>query len=138
MNKILVFTGVMGCCILVLSAWFFIGEIGGFAKFLGEESEEIANTEKSKFVGTWESQDETTLILLGNTVTFFSDGRVGLQGSMPNYETFQIENEKLIISLSGIQYTFDYLFSNDDNTLSLRNIKDGTTGIYIRQKESIL
>lgn len=57
MNKIFVFAGTILLLVLILSAWFFIGNLGNFAKFLGEESINALENEKTRFVGTWKTDD---------------------------------------------------------------------------------
>ena len=58
MKKILIFAGVILLCVLVLSTWFFIGNLGNFAQFLGKKSTNILGDKKSRFVGTLETNTD--------------------------------------------------------------------------------
>ncbi len=138
MRKIWILAGIIGILIIVISAWLFIGEFSSFAKSIGKKSEDIVLTEKSKFVGTWISNEDNTPMLLGNKVTFFSDGRIGLNDRIPDFESYIIQDCKLVIQLSGMEYFYDYSFSNNNNMLTVIAEYDGTSACYIQQSESII
>ena len=133
MNKILLFAGIMFFCVLVLYVWFFIGNIGDFAKFLGEESKEIVGDE-SKFVGHW--VDEKMNMQWYN---FSSDGTVSLMDlAHGNYEIKDDHLANDIISKvnpSSIidTITFDYYFSENYTKLHLKSINQTGWDIYVKQ-----
>ena len=118
MNKILIFAGIMLLCVLILSAWFFIGNLGNFAQFLGRESTEIFTNEKSRFVGTWETND--TLF----TYTFKPDGSFIYNHVQGTYEINE-NNRVLLIYGHDEEYNslnYSYQFSTDDMILSLYDL----------------
>ena len=81
-------------------------------------------SEKDKFVGTW----KTTVI----TYTFFSDGTLSVNGISGTYE---IKDDKLVISSNDVSGTFDYSFSNDDTTLTLVDVNYGVTTTLQKETE---
>ena len=118
MKKILIFAGIILLCVLILSAWFFIGNLGNFTQFLGRESTEIFANEKSRFIGTWETND--TLF----TYTFKSDGSFIYNHVQGTYEINE-NNRVLLIygpdeESSSLNYS--YQFSTDDTILNLYDV----------------
>jgi len=82
------------------------------------------NTEKNKFVGTWNTIYET--------YTFFSDGTCSISGLSGTYD---IKDGKLVINAMELMLTFSYLFSNNDNTLTLTMTNSGLTNSYVFTKQ---
>jgi len=86
------------------------------------------NPEKSKFVGTWQN----TTLDLTTTINLFSDGTcsyIGLPG------TWDVKDGKLVMDFtdSGVDWTYNYVFSNNDRTLSLTSTAGGLTQVYTKQ-----
>ena len=81
-------------------------------------TEEGLSTDEQKFVGTWKSEDSKAFQVLGETVEFFSDGKVtpsNLRGISGNYE---IRDGKLVLSFNkdgnSADYIFNYFFSGNN------------------------
>jgi len=74
-----------------------------------------------KFIGAW-SEEETV------SITFFSDGTYSSGGD----GTFELSDGKLV--LTNLGDTFEYSFSDDDNTLTLTNIDTGVVTILTKQQ----
>ena len=74
MKNILIFAGVILLCVLILSAWFFIGNLGNFAQFLGKESTDIFANEKSRFIGSWKTTKDYSSLLY--TYQFSNDDTI--------------------------------------------------------------
>jgi hypothetical protein len=115
MNKIWVTVGGISLFVLLLGAWFFIGNLGGFSQFLGEKSKEAYSDEQLKFVGTWTAPGSVSL-------TLFSTGsyRKGVVEG-----TWALENGLLVLSEEGetpSQVTYEYVFSENDTLLQLTEV----------------
>ena len=83
--------------------------------------------EKSKFVGTWQNStiDFTT------TINFFLNGTC-------EYDivsgTWNVTDGKLVIVFSdGYSRIYDYVFSNNDRTLSLTQTTVGVAKVFTKQ-----
>lgn len=78
-----------------------------------------------KFIGAW---GEGGVV----PITFSSDGTY----SSGESGTFEISDEKLVLTgaTSGITDTFDYLFSDDDNTLALTNVNTGIVTVLTKHE----
>jgi len=93
-----------------------------------------SDTEKIKFVGTWNYLGNDT-ISWGNYLTFFSNGSVDLDynGIVGIYE---IKDGKLALNyiLNGnpSQLLFDYSFSDNGNKMTLIN-NMGNSGTFIKE-----
>ena len=118
MKNILIFAGIILLCVLILSAWFFIGNLGNFAQFLGKESTDIFANEKSRFIGSWEATKNSSLYM------FKPDGSFIFSSKQGDYEINK--NNTVLLNygsyedFSTLRYT--YQFSNDDTILTLTNI----------------
>ena len=117
MNKILVFAGVILLLVLILSTWFFIGNLGNFAKYLGKESTDIFANEKSKFIGSWETTKDLSLYMFKPDGSFT---HTSIQG------TYEIKQNNTVLLNYGSYEDFPslvymYEFSNDDTVLTLTN-----------------
>jgi len=96
-------------------------------------TDNVLNPEMNGFVGTWKYEYE----FLGGTVpeiiTFFSDGTCTGAG-YPNYE---IKDGKLVFIIysegNEMQFACDYIFSDNDNTLSLTTVGSSNTKVYTKQ-----
>ena len=87
--------------------------------------------EESKFVGTWVTDDETAREILGEQLTFFSNGTATFSSHFSG--TFQVnEGNYLIVQItadgSQTQHSFDYEFS--DNNTTLRLLYENKWGLY--------
>jgi len=74
-----------------------------------------------KFIGAW-GEGETV------SITFFSDGTYSSGGD----GTFELSDGKLV--LTDLGDTFEYSFSDDDNTLALTNIDTGVVTVLTKQE----
>ena len=93
-----------------------------------EDINKNINPEKNKFVGTWQN----TTLDLTTTINLFSDGTcsyIGLPG------TWDVKDGKLVMDFtnSGVNWIYNYVFSNNDRTLSLTFTAGGLTQVYTKQ-----
>jgi predicted PurR-regulated permease PerM len=123
MKKILVLAGVVLFIVLVIMVWTFFGNFFDFAKNLGDKSSNIQLEEKAKFVGNWETQyieDDERFVGFNGIYSFRSDGTSSVGGLD---STWDISNNKLVISyyegLSTLIYS--YVFSEGETNLTLTN-----------------
>jgi len=120
LKKILIFAGIILLCVLILSTWFFIGNLGNFAQFLDKESTDIFANEKSRFIGSWETTKDFSLY------TFKPDGSFTYNYIQGAYEIKQ--NNTLILNYESDEDSsillYKYHFSNDDTALTLANADD--------------
>ena len=94
----------------------------GFLSGCNEQS-----SEESKFLGTWiDDTGETTIFHENGTTT-------SILGDLQGTGTWKLENDRLIITFQGLILTFDYSFSNNDETLTLINVDTGLTFVNIKQ-----
>jgi hypothetical protein len=82
------------------------------------------NSEKNKFVGTWKGNE--TFIY-----EFFSDGTLNVTNNNGYYE---IKGGRLVLTFSdGFVETFNYIFSNNDKTLTLTPTDIGQQLVLYKQ-----
>jgi len=125
MKKIYVLAGVVLFISFVLMCWVFFGNFFDFAQNLGEKSSDISLDEKSKFIGIWETtyvEDDERFVGYDGTYKFNPDG-TGLIGGI--FCTWDIVDEKLVISYfeGTASLVYNYSFSDDENTLTLTDNK---------------
>ncbi len=105
-----------------------------------------SNKEVKKFIGTWIREDPITGNISENETDMFSfyDGGVCTYIFPENQATYSVINSKLIVTLknSGFEYTYGYVFSEDNSELTLTleevnkpDIKTGASTKYIKQSE---
>ena len=115
MNKIWLVAGAISVCVLVLVAWLFIGNLGGFSQFLGQKSKEAYSDEQLKFVGTWAAPGSVSL-------TFFSTEsyRKGVDEG-----TWTLEDDRLLLfegDNTQPWIAYEYVFYEDDTLLRLTEV----------------
>jgi len=129
LKKILLFAGIILLCVLILSTWFFIGNLGNFAKFLGKESENTFVDEKTRFVGTWESTKDSS------RYTFKTDGSFTYSYMHGTYEIN--ENNILLLNYDHDEDSnssnYNYQFSTDDTILTLYDIDTLEAAIVLKK-----
>jgi len=86
------------------------------------------SSEENKFVGTWlptQTVSYSHPMVAFSKFIFFSDGTFSTSTVISG--TYEIKDGKLVLTWTAqsMIYTFDYSFSNDDNTLYL-TITGGT------------
>jgi len=122
MEKIWIVAGIVLLIVLLLGAWVVIFQFGGFANLISDEAKDVIDEDKSKFYGTWESNDAENYpyFLFGKKMTFFENGTV-LIGIFEDEAFYEISNGKLFLSYddgpTGTSY--DYTFSEDNLDLYL-------------------
>ena len=81
----------------------------------------------SRFTGTWQHEEYSYIYY-----TFFSDGTGSYSGAST---TWDLKDGKLVITMNSGQttVTYNYTFSNNDNTLTLNDVGGGTTTVYTKQ-----
>ena len=75
-------------------------------------------SEEDRFVGIWKTDNSMALIDLGEVITFYSDGNA----SLSEFEGYwEVKGEKLIIEIPDkkVKGKYDYIFSNNDDTLEI-------------------
>ena len=125
MKKIYILAGAVLLLVLILMCWFFIFNYYDFATNIGKKSDEAALNEKSRFIGTWETEfipGDSRFIGTNGIFIFHLDGTGSIGGLQ---STWDIDEGQLIIYYNdGISsITYDYSFSDDENTLILSNYK---------------
>ena len=88
--------------------------------------------EEDRFVGIWNTDNSMALIDLGEVITFYSDGNASLN----QFEGYwEVKDEKLIIEIPDkkVKAKYDYIFSNNDDTLEITNNMLEMTFIYNKQ-----
>ena len=92
------------------------------------EVQNSPETDISKFIGTWKSEDKSEVI------TFFSDNT--FSGGTSFSGTWELKDGKLVISISssGSEFvtTYDYIFFNE-TTLGIRNEPRGVYAPFYKQ-----
>jgi hypothetical protein len=89
-----------------------------------------SNDEKNKFVGTWEN---TSIAGLVTTMNFFSNS-TSIYGGLPSI--WDVKDGKLVIMIGGASPTsiiYFFVFSNNDNTLSLTSTAGGITQVFTKK-----
>ena len=84
-------------------------------------------TVDNKLFGVWETRGTYSTILM-----FFPDGTWLSENSDG---TWGIEDSKLVITKgeeTGVVTTYEYSFSDDGTMLTLKNIDDGETLVYVK------
>jgi hypothetical protein len=105
MKKKLVILGIIA--ILV-----FVGLSG-----CNQQTSNTLSPKKSKFVGTW--HNSTTV-----NIDLFSDGTCKFQSING---TWNLKNDKLVLIFTDYSITYNYVFSNNNQTLTLTDIYEGAT-----------
>ena len=92
------------------------------------EDGNTVNTEKNKFVGTWQN----TTLGFTTTITLFSNGTCKV---MTGNGTWDLKDGKLVITLrvNDKSTTYTYAFFNNDRTLSLTEDNSVITYIFTKQ-----
>ena len=117
MKKIFIFSGIVLLGVIILSTWFFIGNLGNFAQLLGRESSKNLFDEKSKFIGIWVTNDSLSEYNFKSSGYFIYNSLSG---------TYEIQENKTVvfhfesIGISPLS-TYFYKFSSDEMMLTLTN-----------------
>jgi len=123
MKKIYIFVGAVLVLVLILMCWFFVFQYYDFAQNLGKTSEEVAMQERSRFIGTWETEliEDDSWFIGYNGILIFHGDKTGSIGGLSS--TWDLIGGQLIIyyneGISSVKY--DYSFSEDETRLTLRN-----------------
>ena len=123
MRKIFVLAGIVLFFSFIAMCWLFFGNFFDFAKNLGEESEKIEVSEKSRFIGTWETtyiEGDERFIGDSGIYKFKTDG-TGEVGGLDCI--WNLSKVKLVITYNeGYSIlSYNYTFSKDDSILTLNN-----------------
>jgi len=116
MKKILVIFGVLMLVVLMCGCT----ELNG-----SDDSQQVEDSEMSRFVGTWQNSEYSY-----QTITCFSNGSCLYLGEVGDYE---LKDGKFVFNffILGESFVHDYVFSNNDNTLTLT--RDSYTGVFYKQ-----
>jgi hypothetical protein len=123
MKKIYILIGAVLILVLIIMCWFFVFQYYDFAQNLGKKSEEVALEEKSRFIGTWETEfieGDGQFIGTNGILAFHIDG-TGLIGGLSS--TWDIKDGPLVIDYyDGVaSVMYNYSFSEDETVLTLSN-----------------
>ena len=126
MNKVWLVAGVVLLCVVLLGAWFFVVDLGGFSQFLGKKTKQVIQDEPLRFVGTWNAPGY-------GTITFFATQtyRKGVEE-----EAWKLRNETLLLyefDQSQPSVLYHYSFSENDTQLQLTDISNAEHIIFMRQ-----
>jgi len=110
--------------ILLISISLFVG-LNNRSDDTNEKYEKEDTEDFDKFIGSWEG--------FWTTITFSADSRISYE--MYN-GTWELKNGKLVTYISGEYFpeekiTYDYLFSNDNRTLTLTD-EEGGVNVYTK------
>lgn len=81
-------------------------------------------TDESRFVGTWRTQP---VLGVSFGIVFNNNGTISIDGTSHSVGDWKLKDENLIISISTNEEpvtfsgTFDYSFSNNDRTLTIKS-----------------
>ena len=130
MNKILFFAGVILLCVLIISTLFFIGNLGNFAQLLGRQTTNNIGTEKSKFIGSWETNNKIDLYI------FKTDGSVIKNSITGTYEIYVNNTIKLTYESFEDKniLLYNYDFSVDETILTFYEIGSLEEKIVLNKK----
>ena len=118
MKGVWIVAGIVLFVVLLLGAWLFIFQFGGFAFFLGDEAKEIVENENSvedRFIGTWKDADTPPM-----SIVFYEDMTCKYSGVNANWK---LTNNNLVIYTDENTLLFDYDFDKNNEKLYLTNIK---------------
>lgn len=91
--------------------------------------------EVDRFVGSWKLEEGSYKGLFGESITFYSDRSVIISNSMG--AIYEVNNGTLVIKQGdgglGLQFVYDYSFSNNYNVLTISDISKGTSSTFIKQ-----
>jgi len=107
--------------ILLITMMICVGLLSG----CNETSVSLTDEEK-RFVGTWNGN--TTIF---NVIAFFPDRACSYLFDLS--AIWKIKDEKLVIKAKQGEFTYDYSFSNNNDTLIITYIESGESWIYRRQ-----
>ncbi|MFH1101687.1 MAG: hypothetical protein V1726_06605 [Methanobacteriota archaeon] len=108
MRKLFIFAAVILLLVLFLGACFFLGSLGDLAIRLGHHSQSLVESERDRFLGTWENLNDQmfyTFLSNGTFSRWESDG--GLWGVEDNTMSLWSDTGELI-------GRYQYQFSDDD------------------------
>jgi hypothetical protein len=81
-----------------------------------DENNNTTNDEKNKFIGTWQNTTQEVTL----TMNLFSDGNCSLYGVNGTWDLRDGKFIFVLLSDTGpLTYTYNYVFSNNDRTLSI-------------------
>lgn len=124
MNKIWILAGIIIFISFVIGAWLFLGEFNIFSKELGEGSKHIVLSEKTKIIGTWETDynsSDNEFVGLNGVYSFSTDNKATIGGISC---TWILSENNLIITINenSEQFVYNYMVSNDGATLTLSKL----------------
>ena len=98
--------------------------------FLSGCNESIIDEVSDKFIGTWGSQEGYQPII----ITFFSDKTCSIEdlNGETVYGTWEISEEKLVMTLKGQTVIFSYSFYSEDTILSLTEVSSQQYVLYTK------
>ncbi|MBN1280138.1 MAG: hypothetical protein JXA00_00645 [Candidatus Thermoplasmatota archaeon] len=127
MKDVWILAGVILLCVLILGAWLFIGEMGGFSLFLGEKSEEATSDEFLRFVGSWYNEEYGSITFFG-TKTYRRGAEEG---------TWRVQNTTLsLYTLDGASLVAAYQYHFVDQDASLQLSTAGSIDIVTLTRQS--
>ncbi|MEA2055232.1 MAG: PsbP-related protein, partial [Candidatus Thermoplasmatota archaeon] len=95
-----------------------------------EQDDGSSYSDFDKLIGTWTTDDEDAIL---SSVIFYQDGA---SSSSKGDGTFEVSDGELVTDyydVGGGVYTFEYSFSDNDNTLTLTDVTMGKIAVYTKQ-----
>jgi hypothetical protein len=90
-------------------------------------------TEKDRFIGTWKSTKPENSAW---SINYFSNGTILSSDGITNRKgSWEVNDGKITLIMSDDQtaLTYDYSFSENDETLTITPVADGFPAVYIKQ-----
>lgn len=86
-------------------------------------------SEESRFVGSWKNKRSKEIL------TFYSNGTCNIpEGRKTTHRgTYEIKDERLVMTVEGNLLKYDYSFSNNYNTLVTKSFQSGDIDTWIRR-----
>jgi len=95
------------------------------------DQQQIDSQEKDSFIGTWKQASNGGLNL---SYVFYENGTYKrLFGSAESHGTWELSEDKLILSIAGSSEPYNYSFSDDDTALTLTSTSVEFTYTLIKQ-----
>ena len=122
MKKIYILVGAVLLLVLIIMCWFFIFHYYDFARNIGKKADDAAFNEKSRFIGTWETefiQGDTRFIGQNGILIFHADETGSIGGLSSTWE--MKDGQIIIYYYEGISsVTYSYTFSDCQSTQLLQ------------------
>jgi len=90
-------------------------------------NEKSGNSKLDRLIGTWMENGEVDYIFESDRTFTSFDGPITTAG------TYEIKDEKLVLTVGGISISYNYSFSNNDRTLTMTMVDTNIIHVYTKQ-----